>query len=133
MTPNGRAACQSSIGSGPREQRRLARAASHVGTMVDTRSDVDGAAGRRSAVLTSGTCSSGNRSPAVGPRGSDDRSPIKDVDAAIPARVQAGELTYHGRGATHTPRWVRRYRIAGIVTALAQRPERVVRHGQEPS
>ena len=83
----------------------------HVGTMVETRDEVDrvldGSAIR--LCLDTGHLLIGGTDPLQLAREVPDRiahAHLKDVDAALAARVQAGELTYtEAVGAGCTPRW----------------------------
>jgi inosose dehydratase len=97
----------------------------HVGTMVETRDDVvrvlDGSAVR--LCLDTGHLLIGGTDPLALAREVPHRiahAHLKDVDAKLAARVQAGELTYTeavARG-MYTPLGAGDVDIAGIVTAL---------------
>jgi inosose dehydratase len=97
----------------------------HVGTMVETRSDVDRvlAGSQIKLCLDTGHLLIGGTDPLQLAREVPDRiahAHLKDVDAAIAARVQAGELTYTDavRDGMYTPLGGGDVDIAGIVTAL---------------
>jgi inosose dehydratase len=97
----------------------------HVGTMVETRSDVDRVL-QGSIVklcLDTGHLLIGGTDPLALTRQVPDRiahAHLKDVDAALAARVQAGELTYTEavRRGMYTPLGAGDVDITGIVTAL---------------
>lgn len=97
----------------------------HVGTMVETRGDVDRVL-RGADVklcLDTGHLLIGGTDPLVLTREVPDRiahAHLKDVDEALAARVQAGELTYTEavRKGMYTPLGEGDVDIAGIVTAL---------------
>jgi inosose dehydratase len=97
----------------------------HVGTMVETRDEVvrvlDGSAVR--LCLDTGHLMIGGTDPLALAREVPHRiahTHLKDVDAKLAARVQAGELTYTEavRGGMYTPLGAGDVDIAGIVTAL---------------
>ncbi|WP_123025246.1 sugar phosphate isomerase/epimerase family protein [Mycolicibacterium stellerae] len=97
----------------------------HVGTMVETRDEVgrvlDGSEIR--LCLDTGHLLIGGTDPLRLAREVPHRiahAHLKDVDAKLAARVQAGELTYTEavRGGMYTPLGVGDVDIAGIVTAL---------------
>lgn len=97
----------------------------HVGTMVETRSDVDRvlAGSQIKLCLDTGHLLIGGTDPLQLARDVPDRiahAHLKDVDAAIAARVQAGELTYTDavRDGMYTPLGAGDIDIAGIVTVL---------------
>ena len=97
----------------------------HVGTMVETRSDVDRVLQGASIklCLDTGHLLIGGTDPLALTRQVPDRiahAHLKDVDAALAARVQAGELTYTEavRKGMYTPLGAGDVDIAGIVTAL---------------
>jgi inosose dehydratase len=97
----------------------------HVGTMVETRSDVDRvlAGSQIKLCLDTGHLLIGGTDPLQLAREVPDRiahAHLKDVDAAVAARVQAGELTYTDavRDGMYTPLGAGDIDIAGIVTAL---------------
>jgi inosose dehydratase len=97
----------------------------HVGTMVETRSDVDRvlAGSRIKLCLDTGHLLIGGTDPLRLARevpGRIAHAHLKDVDAGLAARVQAGELTYTEavRAGMYTPLGVGDVDIAGIVTAL---------------
>src|SRR5690242_13033343 len=97
----------------------------HVGTMVETRSDVDRvlAGSQITLCLDTGHLLIGGTDPLQLAREVPDRiahAHLKDVDAAVAARVQAGELTYTDavRDGMYTPLGAGDVDIAGIVTAL---------------
>jgi inosose dehydratase len=97
----------------------------HVGTMVETRRDVDRvlAGSQLKLCLDTGHLLIGGTDPLQLAREVPDRiahAHLKDVDAAIAARVQAGELTYTDgvRDGMYTPLGAGDIDIAGIVTAL---------------
>jgi inosose dehydratase len=97
----------------------------HVGTMVETRSDVDRVL-RGSSIklcLDTGHLLIGGTDPLALTRevpGRIAHAHLKDVDAALAARVQAGELTYTEavRHGMYTPLGEGDVDIAGIVSAL---------------
>jgi inosose dehydratase len=97
----------------------------HVGTMVETRDDVDRvlAGSQIKLCLDTGHLLIGGTDPLQLARELPDRiahTHLKDVDAALAARVQAGELTYTEavRDGMYTPLGGGDVDIAGIVTAL---------------
>ncbi|WP_027332419.1 sugar phosphate isomerase/epimerase family protein [Mycolicibacterium tusciae] len=97
----------------------------HVGTMIENRSDVDRVLHGASIklCLDTGHLLIGGTDPLALTRQVPDRiahAHLKDVDAALAARVQAGELTYTEavRGGMYTPLGAGDVDIAGIVTAL---------------
>jgi inosose dehydratase len=97
----------------------------HVGTMVETRDDVDRvlAGSQIKLCLDTGHLLIGGTDPLQLAREVPDRiahTHLKDVDAALAARVQAGELTYTEavRDGMYTPLGGGDVDIAGIVTAL---------------
>ena len=97
----------------------------HVGTMVETRSDVDRvlAGSQIKLCLDTGHLLIGGTDPLQLARevpGRIAHAHLKDVDAAVAARVQAGELTYTEavRDGMYTPLGGGDVDIAGIVTAL---------------
>ena len=97
----------------------------HVGTMVETRSDVDRVlqGARIKLCLDTGHLLIGGTDPLALTRQMPDRiahAHLKDVDAALAARVRAGELTYTEavRKGIYTPLGAGDVDIAGIVTAL---------------
>jgi inosose dehydratase len=97
----------------------------HVGTMVETRSDVDSvlAGSQIKLCLDTGHLLIGGTDPLQLARevpGRIAHAHLKDVDAALAARVQAGELTYTEavRHGMYTPLGGGDVDIAGIVTAL---------------
>jgi inosose dehydratase len=97
----------------------------HVGTMVETRSDVDRvlAGSQIKLCLDTGHLLIGGTDPLQLAREVPDRiahAHLKDVDAALAARVQAGELTYTEavHAGMYTPLGSGDIDIAGIVTAL---------------
>jgi inosose dehydratase len=97
----------------------------HVGTMVETRDDVDRvlAGSRIKLCLDTGHLLIGGTDPLQLAREVPDRiahTHLKDVDAGLAARVQAGELTYTEavRDGMYTPLGGGDVDIAGIVTAL---------------
>lgn len=97
----------------------------HVGTMVETRDEVDRVLqGSRIALcLDTGHLLIGGTDPLQLARDVPHRiahAHLKDVDAALAARVQAGELTYTEavREGMYTPLGRGDIDIAGIVTAL---------------
>jgi inosose dehydratase len=97
----------------------------HVGTMVETRSDVDRVLAGASIklCLDTGHLLIGGTDPLALARQVPDRiahAHLKDVDAALAARVQSGELTYTDavRRGMYTPLGAGDVDIAGIVTAL---------------
>jgi inosose dehydratase len=97
----------------------------HVGTMVETRSDVDRVlqGSDIKLCLDTGHLLIGGTDPLALTRQVPDRiahAHLKDVDAALAARVQAGELTYTEavRKGMYTPLGAGDVDIAGIVTAL---------------
>lgn len=97
----------------------------HVGTMVETRHDVDRvlAGSQIKLCLDTGHLLIGGTDPLQLAREVPDRiahTHLKDVDAALAARVQAGELTYTEavRDGMYTPLGGGDVDIAGIVTAL---------------
>jgi inosose dehydratase len=97
----------------------------HVGTMVETRDEVDRVLGG-SAIqlcLDTGHLLIGGTDPLQLARKVPDRiahAHLKDVDAALAARVRAGELSYTEavRRGMYTPLGAGDVDIAGIVTAL---------------
>jgi inosose dehydratase len=97
----------------------------HVGTMVETRNDVDRvlAGSQIKLCLDTGHLLIGGTDPlqlALEVPGRIAHAHLKDVDAALAARVQAGELTYTEavREGMYTPLGGGDVDIAGIVTAL---------------
>jgi len=97
----------------------------HVGTMVETRADVDRvlAGSQIKLCLDTGHLLIGGTDPLRLAREVPDRiahAHLKDVDAALAARVQSGELTYTEavREGMYTPLGGGDVDIAGIVTAL---------------
>jgi inosose dehydratase len=97
----------------------------HVGTMVETRSDVDRVleGADIKLCLDTGHLLIGGTDPLALTRQVPERiahAHLKDVDAALAARVQAGELTYTEavRQGMYTPLGAGDVDIAGIVTAL---------------
>ena len=97
----------------------------HVGTMVETRSDVDRVlhGANIKLCLDTGHLLIGGTDPLALTLQVPDRvahAHLKDVDAALAARVQAGELTYTEavRAGMYTPLGAGDVGIAGIVTAL---------------
>ena len=97
----------------------------HVGTMVETRSEVDRVLDGSNIMLCldTGHLLIGGTDPLQLAREVPDRiahAHLKDVDAALAARVQAGELTYSEavRKGMYTPLGAGDVDIAGIVTAL---------------
>jgi inosose dehydratase len=97
----------------------------HVGTMVETRDDVDRvlAGSQIKLCLDTGHLLIGGTDPLQLAREVPDRiahAHLKDVDAGLAARVQAGELTYTEavRDGMYTPLGGGDVDIAGIVTAL---------------
>jgi inosose dehydratase len=107
------------------EQGVLAVLHPHVGTMVETRSDVDRvlAGSQIKLCLDTGHLLIGGTDPLQLARAVPDRiahAHLKDVDAGLAARVQAGELTYTDavRTGMYTPLGAGDVDIAGIVTAL---------------
>jgi inosose dehydratase len=97
----------------------------HVGTMVETRSEVDRVLDGSNIMLCldTGHLLIGGTDPLQLAREMPDRiahAHLKDVDAALAARVQAGELTYSEavRKGMYTPLGAGDVDIAGIVTAL---------------
>jgi inosose dehydratase len=97
----------------------------HVGTMVETRNDVDRvlAGSHIMLCLDTGHLLIGGTDPLHLARAVPGRIAhvhLKDVDAALAARVQTGNLTYTEavRGGMYTPLGAGDVDIAGIVTAL---------------
>jgi inosose dehydratase len=97
----------------------------HVGTMVETRSDVDRvlAGSQIKLCLDTGHLLIGGTDPLQLARevpGRIAHAHLKDVDAALAARVQSGELTYTEavREGMYTPLGGGDVDIAGIVTTL---------------
>ncbi len=97
----------------------------HVGTMVETRGDVDRVlqGANIKLCLDTGHLLIGGTDPLALTLQVPDRiahTHLKDVDAALAARVQAGELTYTEavRQGMYTPLGEGDVDIAGIVTAL---------------
>jgi len=97
----------------------------HVGTMVETRDDVDRvlAGSQIKLCLDTGHLLIGGTDPLKLAREVPDRiahAHLKDVDAALAVRVQTGELTYTDavRDGMYTPLGGGDVDIAGIVTAL---------------
>ena len=97
----------------------------HVGTMVETRSEVNRVLDGSNIMLCldTGHLLIGGTDPLQLAREVPDRiahAHLKDVDAALAARVQAGELTYSEavRKGMYTPLGAGDVDIAGIVTAL---------------
>jgi inosose dehydratase len=97
----------------------------HVGTMVENRDDVDRvlAGSEVKLCLDTGHLLIGGTDPLQLARAVPDRiahAHLKDVDAALAARVQSGELTYTDavREGMYTPLGNGDVDIAGIVTAL---------------
>jgi inosose dehydratase len=113
------------LGAAAAEKGVLAVLHPHVGTMVETRSEVDRvlAGSQIKLCLDTGHLLIGGTDPLQLAREVPDRiahAHLKDVDAAIAARVQAGELTYTDavRDGIYTPLGAGDIDIAGIVTAL---------------
>jgi inosose dehydratase len=113
------------LGAAAAEKGVLAVLHPHVGTMVETRSEVDRvlAGSQIKLCLDTGHLLIGGTDPLQLAREVPDRiahAHLKDVDAAIAARVQAGELTYTDavRDGMYTPLGAGDVDIAGIVTAL---------------
>jgi len=97
----------------------------HVGTMVETRGDVDRVlqGSTIKLCLDTGHLLIGGTDPlalTLQVPGRIAHAHLKDVDAALAARVQAGELTYTEavRAGMYTPLGAGDVDIAGIVTAL---------------
>jgi inosose dehydratase len=97
----------------------------HVGTIVETRSDVDRVltGSQINLCLDTGHLLIGGTDPLQLARevpGRIAHAHLKDIDAALAARVQAGELTYTEavRDGMYTPLGGGDVDIAGIVTAL---------------
>ena len=97
----------------------------HVGTMVETRADVERvlAGSQMKLCLDTGHLMIGGTDPLQLARevpGRIAHAHLKDVDAALAARVQAGELTYTEavRAGMYTPLGRGDVDIVGIVTAL---------------
>lgn len=97
----------------------------HIGTMVETRSDVDRvlSGSNIKLCLDTGHLLIGGTDPLALTLEVPDRiahTHLKDVDAALAARVQAGKLTYTEavRAGMYTPLGAGDVDIAGIVTAL---------------
>jgi inosose dehydratase len=97
----------------------------HVGTLVETRSDVDRVLSGSDIplCLDTGHLMIGGTDPLQLARQVPDRiahAHLKDVDAALAARVRSGELTYTEavRKGMYTPLGSGNADIAGIVTAL---------------
>jgi inosose dehydratase len=97
----------------------------HVGTMVETRDDVDRvlAGSQIKLCLDTGHLLIGGTDPLQLARevpGRIAHAHLKDVDAVLAGRVQAGELSYTEavRGGMYTPLGGGDIDIAGIVTAL---------------
>jgi inosose dehydratase len=97
----------------------------HVGTMVETRGDVERvlAGSQVKLCLDTGHLSIGGTDPLWLAREVPDRIAhvhLKDVDAGLAARVRAGELTYTEavRQGMYTPLGGGNVDVAGIVTAL---------------
>ncbi|MCV7286973.1 TIM barrel protein [Mycolicibacterium wolinskyi] len=97
----------------------------HVGTMVETRSDVDRVLAGSSIplCLDTGHLLIGGTDPLELAKAVPHRikhTHLKDVDAALAARVQAGELTYTDavRAGMYTPLGTGDVDIAGIVSVL---------------
>jgi inosose dehydratase len=97
----------------------------HVGTMVETRSDVDRvlSGSQIKLCLDTGHLLIGGTDPLQLAREMPDRiahAHLKDVDAGLACRVQAGELTYTEavRDGMYTPLGDGDVDIAGIVTTL---------------
>ena len=113
------------LGTAAADKGVLAVLHPHVGTMVETRSDVDRvlAGSRINLCLDTGHLLIGGTDPLQLARevpGRIAHAHLKDVDAALVAQVQAGELTYTeavGKG-MYTPLGVGDVDITGIVTAL---------------
>ena len=109
----------------------------HVGTMVETRSDVDRVLQGASIklCLDTGHLLIGGTDPlalTLQVPGRIAHAHLKDVDAALAARVQAGELTYTEavRKGMYTPLGAGRCRYRGHRDRAAhQRIRRLVRHG----
>jgi inosose dehydratase len=113
------------LGAAAAEKGVLAVLHPHVGTMVETRSEVDRvlSGSQIKLCLDTGHLLIGGTDPLQLAREVPDRiahAHLKDVDAAIAARVQAGELTYTDavRDGMYTPLGAGDVDIAGIVTAL---------------
>jgi inosose dehydratase len=97
----------------------------HVGTMVETREDVDRvlAGSAISLCLDTGHLLIGGTDPLELAKAVPHRiahTHLKDVDAALAAKVQSGELTYTDavRAGMYTPLGAGDVDIAGIVTVL---------------
>ncbi len=97
----------------------------HVGTMVETRDDVDRVLGGSSIrlCLDTGHLLIGGTDPLALARQVPDRiahAHLKDVDAQLAAEVQAGKLTYTEavRRGMYTPLGAGDVDVAGIVSAL---------------
>ncbi len=97
----------------------------HVGTMVETRSDVDRvlAGSAIPLCLDTGHLLIGGTDPLELAKSVPHRikhTHLKDVDAALAARVQSGELTYTDavRAGMYTPLGTGDINIAGIVSVL---------------
>ncbi|HEV7852584.1 MAG TPA: sugar phosphate isomerase/epimerase [Mycobacterium sp.] len=113
------------LGAAAADRGVLAVLHPHVGTMVETRDEVDRVLGG-SAIqlcLDTGHLLIGGTDPLQLARKVPDRiahAHLKDVDAALAARVRAGELSYTEavRRGMYTPLGAGDVDIAGIVTAL---------------
>ncbi|MDT5100375.1 MAG: inosose dehydratase [Mycobacterium sp.] len=113
------------LGEAAADRGALAVLHPHVGTMVETRDEVDRVLGG-SAIqlcLDTGHLLIGGTDPLQLARKVPDRiahAHLKDVDAALAARVRAGELSYTEavRRGMYTPLGAGDVDIAGIVTAL---------------
>jgi len=113
------------LGAAAEEKGVLAVLHPHVGTMVEARDDVDRvlAGSQIKLCLDTGHLLIGGTNPLQLARevpGRIAHAHLKDVDAALAARVQAGELTYTDavRDGMYTPLGAGDVDIAGIVTAL---------------
>ena len=113
------------LGAAAASKGMLAVLHPHVGTMVETRSDVDRvlAGSQIKLCLDTGHLLIGGTDPLQLVRevpGRIAHAHLKDVDAVLAARVQAGELTYTDavREGMYTPLGGGDVDIAGIVAAL---------------
>jgi inosose dehydratase len=113
------------LGAAAAEKGVLAVLHPHVGTMVETRGDVDRVltGSQIELCLDTGHLLIGGTDPLQLARevpGRIAHAHLKDVDAALAARVQAGELTYTEavRDGMYTPLGGGDVDIAGIVMAL---------------
>jgi inosose dehydratase len=113
------------LGAAAAEKGVLAVLHPHIGTMVETRSDVDRVliGSQIKLCLDTGHLLIGGTDPLQLARevpGRIAHAHLKDVDAALAGRVQAGELTYTEavRDGMYTPLGGGDVDIAGIVTAL---------------